>query len=137
MQGDTSDTYIFNLTRLILLSDPGAQGVPVRSGWLPRQHDEADGGLQGNGVHQHLPEVQARLQSTSEYHKTLSETDPIIQGRLHPEMRDPTAPELTHHLCPPLAFLVDACQDLFDEQVGVVTNYSNYSNIQTIQIVTY
>ena len=32
-------------------------------------------------------------------------------------MRDPTAPELTHHLCPPLAFLVDACQDLFDEQV--------------------
>ena len=119
------------------MSDPGAQGVPVRSGWLPRQHDEADGGLQGNGVHQHLPEVQARLQSTSEYHKTLSETDPIIQGRLHPEMRDPTAPELTHHLCPPLAFLVDACQDLFDEQVGVVTNYSNYSNIQTIQIVTY
>ena len=36
---------------------------------------------------------------------------------MHPEMRDPTAPELTHHLCPPLAFLVDACQDLFDEQV--------------------
>ena len=32
-------------------------------------------------------------------------------------MREPTAPELTHHLCPPLAFLVDACQDLFDEQV--------------------
>jgi len=40
-----------------------------------------------------------------------------LLGRLHPEMREPTAPELTHHLCPPLAFLVDACQDLFDEQV--------------------
>ena len=40
------------------------------------------------------------------------------QGRLHPDIREPTASELTHHLCPPLAFLVDACQDLFDEQVS-------------------
>jgi len=40
-----------------------------------------------------------------------------LLGRLHPDMRDPTASELTHHLCPPLAFLVDACQNLFDEQV--------------------
>ena len=42
-----------------------------------------------------------------------------LQGRLHPSIRDPTAVELTHHLCPPLAFLVDACLDLFDEPVQV------------------
>ena len=47
-------------------------------------------------------------------------------------MRDPTAPELTHHLCPPLAFLVDACQDLFDEQVSVISCSAN--DIMTIAL---
>eukprot|EP00092_Neocalanus_flemingeri_P030687 GFUD01033319.1.p1 GENE.GFUD01033319.1~~GFUD01033319.1.p1 ORF type:complete len:752 (-),score=216.18 GFUD01033319.1:74-2329(-) len=40
-----------------------------------------------------------------------------ILGRLHPEIRDPNAAELVHHLFPPLAFLMDACLDLFDEDV--------------------
>ena len=40
-----------------------------------------------------------------------------MQGRLHPNIRDPTAAELLHHLFPPLAFLIDACIDLFDEEV--------------------
>ena len=40
-----------------------------------------------------------------------------LQGRLHPNIRDPTAAELIHHLFPPLAFLIDACIDLFDEEV--------------------
>jgi len=40
-----------------------------------------------------------------------------LLGRLHPEIRDPNAAELVHHLFPPLAFLMDACLDLFDEDV--------------------
>ena len=41
----------------------------------------------------------------------------FFQGRLHPEIRDPNAAELVHHMFPPLAFLMDACLDLFDEDV--------------------
>ena len=40
-----------------------------------------------------------------------------FQGRLNPEISDPNAAELIHHLFPPLAFLMDACLDLFDEDV--------------------
>ena len=41
----------------------------------------------------------------------------LLQGRLNPEISDPNAAELIHHLFPPLAFLMDACLDLFDEDV--------------------
>jgi len=40
-----------------------------------------------------------------------------LLGRLNPEISDPNAAELIHHLFPPLAFLMDACLDLFDEDV--------------------
>jgi len=40
-----------------------------------------------------------------------------LLGRLNPEISDPNAAELMHHLFPPLAFLMDACVDLFDEDV--------------------
>ena len=58
----------------------------------------------------------------------------FMKGRLHPEIRDPTAAELIHHLCPPLAFLVDACQDLFDEQVQteVATPFLTQAAIQLL-----
>lgn len=36
-----------------------------------------------------------------------------LQGHLH----DPEAGELLHHLFPPLAFLVDECYELFDEDL--------------------
>jgi len=58
-----------------------------------------------------------------------------LLGRLHPDIRDPTAAELIHHLCPPLAFLVDACQDLFDEQVQteVATPFLTQAAIQLLK----
>lgn len=40
-----------------------------------------------------------------------------LLGRLNPHVRDPNAADLLHHLFPPLAFLMDACLDLFDEDV--------------------
>ena len=36
------------------------------------------------------------------------------QGRLNPFISHPNAPEIVHHLFPPLAFLMDATIDLFD-----------------------
>ena len=41
----------------------------------------------------------------------------VRQGRLNPEIESPSAAELVHHLFPPLAFLMDACLDLFAEDV--------------------
>jgi len=40
-----------------------------------------------------------------------------LLGRLNTHIRDPNAADLVHHLFPPLAFLMDACLDLFDEDV--------------------
>jgi len=40
-----------------------------------------------------------------------------LLGRLNPEISQPNAAELVHHLFPPLAYLMDACLDLFDEDV--------------------
>jgi len=40
-----------------------------------------------------------------------------LLGRLNPHIREPNAADLIHHLFPPLAFLMDACLDLFDEDV--------------------
>ena len=44
----------------------GITRVPLCSRRIPRQYDEAGGGLQGHGVHQHLPEIQTGLQLTGE-----------------------------------------------------------------------
>lgn len=40
-----------------------------------------------------------------------------LLGRLEEFLENPTAPEMLHHLFPPLAFLVDECFDLFDEDL--------------------
>ena len=58
-----------------------------------------------------------------------------VQGRLHPHIRDPTAAELTHHLCPPLAFLADACQDMFAEavQTDVATPFLTQAAINLLK----
>ncbi len=40
-----------------------------------------------------------------------------LQGRLEGYIDNPSAPEMLHHLFPPLAFLVDECYDLFDEDL--------------------
>ena len=45
----------------------GVAGVSLCGRRVPRQHDEAGGGLQGHGVYQHLPEIQAGIQLTGEY----------------------------------------------------------------------
>ena len=41
----------------------------------------------------------------------------FFQGRLEEFMENPNAPEMLHHLFPPLAFLVDECFDVFDEDL--------------------
>lgn len=39
------------------------------------------------------------------------------QGRLDEFLEDPSSGEMLHHLFPPLAYLVDECFDLFDEDL--------------------
>ena len=54
--------YLVLLTLHVFLT--GTEGVPLCGRRVPWQYDEAGGGLQGNGVYQHLPEIQTGLQLT-------------------------------------------------------------------------
>ena len=40
-----------------------------------------------------------------------------FQGRLEEFLENPSAGEMVHHLFPPLAFIVDVCYDMFDEDL--------------------
>jgi hypothetical protein len=41
----------------------------------------------------------------------------LFQAYLEDHLSDPAAPDLLDHLFPPLAYLVDECYDLFDEDL--------------------
>ncbi len=64
-----SEPKILGLVNVLLI---GAARVSLCGSWVPRQHDEAGGGLQGHGVHQHLSEVQTGLQLTGGWNITVT-----------------------------------------------------------------